>query len=465
MSDRPTSLDGWVAVVLAAGRGTRMRSSLPKVLHPVAGRPMVRLVVDTLREAGFRDTIVVTSAPDDPVAAALDGQARIAVQREPLGTGHAALAARAAAGEAPRVLILNADLPLLTVRTLREMIERHEQSGAVLTFLTAYLDDPTGYGRVIRRNGRVAAILEETETDATTRGEPEVNAGLYAAEAAWLWPVLEALEPGPRGERYLTDVIGQAVDRLERVQTYQVVESSEVQQVNTRVDLARAEALMRERVRRRLMLDGVTLVDPTSTYVDVGVLVEPDTTILPGVHLLGDTVIGTGCRIGPNAVLRDTVVGAGCVIDASTLEGASVAAGVTVGPYCHLRPGAELGEDVHLGNYVEVKASRIGARTQVGHFSYIGDAEIGADVNVGAGTVTVNYDGKDKHRTQVGDGAFIGSDSMLVAPVNVGDRARTAAGSVVTKDVAAGSLVVGVPARPRDGATPSAGPESKEAEA
>jgi len=412
---------------------------------------MVRLVTDTLREAGFRDIVVVTSAIDDAVASAIDGQARIAVQSEPLGTGHAALAARGAVGEASRVLILNADLPLLTVRTLREMTERHEQSGAVLTFLTAYLDDPTGYGRVIRRNGRVAAIVEETETDAATRGEPEVNAGLYAFEAAWLWPVLDALEPGPRGERYLTDVIGQAVDRLERVQTYQVVESSEVQQVNTRVDLARAEALMRDRVRRRLMLDGVTLVDPGSTYVDVGVRVAPDTTILPGVHLLGDTVVGEGTRIGPNAVLRDTSVGAGCVIDASTLEGATVAAGVTVGPYCHLRPGAQLDADVHLGNYVEVKASRIGARTQVGHFSYIGDAEIGADVNVGAGTVTVNYDGKDKHRTRVGDGAFIGSDSMLVAPVELGKGARTAAGSVVTKDVAAGELVVGVPARPRDG--------------
>jgi bifunctional UDP-N-acetylglucosamine pyrophosphorylase / glucosamine-1-phosphate N-acetyltransferase len=462
MTDRPTSLDGWVAVVLAAGRGTRMRSSLPKVLHPVAGRPMVRLVTDTLREAGFRDVVVVTSAVDDAVATAVEGQARIAVQSEPLGTGHAALAARVAVGEASRLLILNADLPLLTVRTLREMIERHEQSDAVLTFLTAYLDDPTGYGRVVRRNGRVAGIVEETETDTATRGEPEVNAGLYAAEAAWLWPVLDALEAGPRGERYLTDVIGQAVDRLERVQTYQVVESSEVQQVNTRVDLARAEALMRERVRRSLMLDGVTLVDPGSTYVDVGVRVAPDTTILPGVHLIGKTVIGEGSRIGPNAVLRDTVVGAGCTIDASTIEGSTVAAGVTIGPYCHLRPGADIGVDVHLGNYVEVKGSRIGPRTQVGHFSYIGDAEIGADVNVGAGTVTVNYDGKEKHRTRVGDGAFIGSDSMLIAPVEIGDGARTAAGSVVTKNVAAGATVVGVPARPRDTA-PSSRTGSEEA--
>jgi bifunctional UDP-N-acetylglucosamine pyrophosphorylase/glucosamine-1-phosphate N-acetyltransferase len=356
MTDRLTSLDGWVAIVLAAGRGTRMRSSLPKVLHTVAGRPMVRLVCDSLREAGFQDIVVVTSAADDAVAKTVGDVARIAVQDEPLGTGHAALAARGAVGEASRVMILNADLPLLTVRTLREMTERHEQSNSVLTFLTAYLDDPTGYGRVIRRNGRIAGIVEETETDAATRGEPEVNAGLYAADAAWIWPVLDGLAPGPRGERYLTDVIGQAVERLERVQTYQVVESSEVQQVNTRVDLARAEALMRERVRRRLMLDGVTLVDPASTYVDVGVRVAPDTTILPGVHPLGATVIGEGCRVGPNAVLRDTEVGPRCVIESSTLEGAKVAADVTVGPYCHLRPGAELAAEVHLGNYVEVKA-------------------------------------------------------------------------------------------------------------
>ena len=443
-------MHGWVAVILAAGRGTRMRSALPKVLHPVAGRPMVQLVCETAREAGFREIVVVVPEADGEVARRVAPYARVAAQGEPLGTGHAALAARAQIGEAPKVMILNADLPLLTARTLREMAGRHDASAHVLTFLTAYLDDPTGYGRVMRRNGRVHGIIEESETDAATRGEPEVNAGLYAAEASWLWPVLEGIAPGPRGERYLTDAIGIAVARGEGVQAYQVSEAAEVQQVNTRVELARAEQLLRDRIRRRLMLDGVTLVDPSHTYVDAGVVVGPDTTLLPGVHLLGDTRVGSGCRIGPNAVLRDMRVGDGCEIGGSTLEGSTLGEGVTVGPYCHVRPGSTIEHDAHLGNYAEVKASRIGARTQMGHFSYVGDADVGADVNIGAGAVTCNFDGERKHHTRIGDGAFIGSDSMLIAPVEVGARARTAAGAVVTRDVPAGALVVGQPARVRE---------------
>lgn len=440
--------DGWAAVVLAAGSGTRMRSALPKVLHPVAGVPMVRLVTDTLRVAGFSHIVVVAGSARDQIAEAVGPDVRIAVQDQPLGTGHAALAARDAVGECSHVLILNADLPLLSVRTLREMGERHATSGCVLSFLTAYLDDPTGYGRVIRRNGRVDGIGEERDADAATRGEPEVNGGLYAAEATWLWPALAALTPGPSGERYLTDLIRAAV-RDGGVHPYQVQEAIEVQQVNTRVELAKAERAMRDRIRRALMESGVTLLDPSATYVDAGVRIAPDTTILPGCHLLGDTRIGGGCRIGPNAVLRDMTVGDGCEIGGSTLEGSTLADGVTVGPYCHVRPGSTLERDVHLGNYAEVKASRIGARTAVGHFAYIGDADVGADVNVGAGTITANYDGVSKHMTRVGDGVFIGSDSVLVAPVEIGAGARTAAGAVVTRDVPAGALVMGAPARER----------------
>ena len=460
-------LGGWVAVVLAAGRGTRMRSRLPKVLHPVAGRPMVRLVCETLQSAGCERIVVVTSGEDDEVARAVRSGVPgvvVAAQGEPLGTGHAALAARAAAGGMGRVLVVNGDLPLLTERTVRDLVARHEgashdgtpsgSAGAVLTFVTAFLEDPTGYGRVLRRNGRVRGIVEETETDATTRGEPEVNVGLYAADADWLWPALEAITPGPRGERYLTDIIARAVEHPSGVQAYQIVESAEAQQVNTRIELARAEALLRERIRRRLMLAGVTLADPATTYIDVGVSIGEDTTVLPGVHLLGDTSIGSGCRIGPAAVLRDMRVGDRCEVGSSTLEGSVLADDVTVGPYCHVRPGSSIEEAVHLGNYAEVKASRVGARTQVGHFSYLGDADVGSDVNIGAGAITCNFDGVDKHRTWIGDGAFIGSDSMLIAPVTVGAGARTAAGAVVTHDVPPGVLVVGAPARispPREG--------------
>ena len=408
---------------------------------------MVRLVCDAVREAGFRELVLVAADEDGAVTRAAPPDVLVATQPEPLGTGDAALASRPQVGEAPQVMIVNADLPLITARTLREVAERHDTSGLPLTILTAHLDDPTGYGRVLRRDGRVRGIVEESETDANTRGEREVNAGLYAADAAWLWPLLERIQPGPRGERYLTHVIGLAVEREDGVQTYQVTDAAEVQQVNTRLDLAHAEQIMRERVLRRLMLEGVTLVDPATTYVDVGIDVGPDTTLLPGVHLLGGTSVGSGCSIGPSAVLRDTKVAEDCEIGASTLEGATLAAGVTVGPYCHLRPGSTIEEDVHLGNYVEVKASRIGARTSVGHFSYVGDADIGSDVNVGAGAVTCNYDGQDKHRTRIGNRAFIGSDSMLVAPIEIGEGAHTAAGAVVTRDVPPGARVVGAPAR------------------
>lgn len=449
----PPPLDGWLAIVLAAGRGTRMRSKLPKVLHPVAGRPMMLHVCDTVRSAGIERIVVVTADADGEVAEVVRSQvpgAVVAPQGEPLGTGHAALAARAAAGEASHLLILNADLPLITERTVRELAQRHLSEGAALTFLTAYLEDPTGYGRVRRQNGRIHGIVEESDADAVTRGQPEVNAGLYAAEAEWLWPVLAALEPSPRGEVYLTDAIARAVAHPRGAEAYQVVESSEVQQVNTRVELARAEQIMRERIRRRVMLEGVTLVDPATTYIDAGVSIGEDTTLLPGVHLLGGTRVGRGCRIGPSAVVRDSVIGDGCEIGMSTLEGSELGEGVSVGPYSHLRPGARIEAGVRLGNYVEVKASRVGARTRVGHFSYIGDADVGTDANIGAGTVTANYDGTAKHQTTIGDRAFIGSNSVLRAPVSVGDDARTGAGAVVTHDVPAGSLVVGAPARIRE---------------
>ena len=439
----------WVAIVLCAGRGARMRSQLPKVLHTVAGRPMVHLVLDSLEAAGFANAVVVTAAADDAVAESVRERAAVAVQGEPLGTGHAVLAARDAAGGASRVLVLYGDLPLLTPRTLTELSSRHDDSGAVLTFLSAYLDDPTGYGRILREDGQVGGIVEESETDERTRRIHEVNAGLYATEARWLWPTLEGIKPGPRGEIYLTDIIGAAVASTERLQAYQITESSEVQQVNTRTELALAERAMRERIRARLMADGVTLTDPDTTYVDALVRVGPDTTLLPGVHLLGDTEVGAGCRIGPNAILRDTVTGDGCTVGGSTIEGARLADRVSVGPYCHVRPGTELQHDVHLGNYAEIKASRVGARTRIGHFSYVGDADVGADVNIGAGTVTANYDGNSKHRTRIGDGAFIGSDSMLIAPVTIGAGARTAAGSIVTKDVPPNASAVGAPARIR----------------
>ena len=443
-------------MILAAGRGTRMRSQLPKVLHAVAGRPMLALVCDAVRAAGVRELVVVAPDEEGEVGRhALAAGARVAVQEQPRGTADGALCARGQVGEASRVLIVDATLPLIRARTLRELADRHESADQPLTFLSAYVDDARGRGHVQRINGRVQGVIDQRDGDAAGGGEREVNVGVYAADAIWLWPALDRIEPAD-GRREMTAAIAAAAASAAGVQAHQVTESSEVQQVNDRVELARVEQSLRERERQRLMLGGVTLIDPQTTYLDIGVEVGADSTLLPGVQLLGETRVGAGCRIGPNALLRDMRVGESCEVGQSTLEGSTLADRVTVGPFCHVRSGSTIETGAHLGHSVEVKASRIGARARLGHFCYIGDADLGADVNVGAGAVTCNYDGEHKHETRIGDGAFIGSGSMLVAPVQIGERARTAAGAVVTRDVPAGALVMGAPARVRDAGAASA---------
>ena len=312
---------------------------------------------------------------------------------------------------------------------------------------------------MLREDGSVRAIVEEGDADSATRGLREVNAGLYCARADWLWPALSALEPGPRGEVYLTDLVGRAAAEGAGVETASLADASEAQQVNTRVELARAEQALRGRVRRALMESGVTLVDPASTYVDVGVEVAADTRLLPGVHLAGATRVGAGSEIGPNAVLRDVVVGEGCRVEGATLRSSTLGDGVEVGPYCVVRPGCVLDDGVHLGSYAELKNAQLGAGTRIGHFSYVGDSVVGARVNIGAGVVTANYDGERKHVTRIGDGAFIGSDTTLVAPVTVGAGAYTGAGAVVVRDVAPGERVAGVPARALGRRGAGGGPE------
>ncbi len=443
-------LRGWTAVVLAAGRGVRMRSRRPKALHEVAGRPMLLLLLDALAGAGCDRTVVVVADADDEVArAAREAGALVAVQREPRGTADAALSAAEAVGEASRVLIAHGDLPLLTSGSLAALANAHLDAQATLSLLTVEVEDPSGYGRIVRSGGSVAAIVEERETDEATRAIREINVGVYTAEAAWLWPALASLAPSPGGEVYLPDAVRAAIAAGRAVLACPLGDASEAQQVNTRSQLAAAEAALRARVREALLAGGVTIIDPSATWVDAGVEVGEDTTLLPGVHLLGATAVGRDCRIGPNAVLHDTRIGERCSIGGSTLEGATLADDVHVGPYCHIRPGSTIEAGARLGNYAEVKASRIGAGSRVGHFSYVGDADVGAAVNIGAGTVTANYDGAGKHRIVIGDGAFIGSDSMLVAPLRIGAGARTGVGSVVTRDVPPGASAIGAPARIR----------------
>lgn len=439
----------WVTVILAAGLGKRMKSKLPKALHPLAGKPMVRYVLEAARAAAGDESrcVVVVGHGADQVKAALGDGVDYAHQAEQLGTGHAVAQAQTLASAAENVLVLNGDIPLITPSTISNLMQRHVEEQADLTFLTAQPLDPRGLGRVIREEGRVTRIVEEVESQSLAASDVEVNAGVYCFRGDWLWPQLGRLPKSSVGEYFLTDLISMAIAERSKVATVQTDDPQEATGINDRSQLARAEAVVRERVRQRHMLAGVTIVDPATAYIDDGVTIETDVIIHPNTILAGGTRIGPDCSVGPNSRLVDAVLGARCRVTESVVEGATLEDDVDVGPFSHLRPGSYICRGAHIGNYVEVKNSRVGANTKIGHFSYIGDAEIGADVNIGAGTITCNYDGRAKSRTVIGDGAFIGSDTMLVAPVEVGANARTGAGSVVNRNVPAGELVVGAPAR------------------
>jgi len=457
----------WTAVILAAGQGTRMRSRLPKVAHPIAGLPLLAHVVRAAREAGVDDVVVVVGAGEEAEAvrtAAGEG-VRFAVQPRPLGTGDAVACAREAASGASHVLIMNGDVPLVLPATLRRLmaavaatpapVAAGARGGAAeapdLALLTAEVPVES-YGYLLLDGDRISEIVETKALDGVDRNEPRyINSGQYAARAAWLWPRLDGIEPAENGERYLTQLAAIAHAEGNPAVAVTATEPDEVRGINDRIQLAEAEAVMRERIRRAHMLAGVTVVDPPSTFIDAGVRIGEDTTIEPGTHLRGRTSIGAGCTIGPGSLVRDSSIGDGCEIRFSTVEESTVEGDVDVGPYSHLRPGSYICSGVHIGNFAEVKGSRLGRNTKMGHFSYMGDAEVGEDVNIGAGTITANYDGTSKHRTVIGDGAFIGSDSMLVAPVRIGRGASTGAGSVVTRDVPDGATAVGAPARIRRG--------------
>jgi bifunctional UDP-N-acetylglucosamine pyrophosphorylase/glucosamine-1-phosphate N-acetyltransferase len=316
--------------------------------------------------------------------------------------------------------------------------------------LTLEADKPRGFGRIVRGDdGAVRAIVEEAVATEEQRRIREVNLGVYCFDAAWLWAHLDRIPLSPKGEYYLTDLVGLAVGEVASVKTLGLDDPDEALGINTRVHLAEAEAALRRRINEKWMLAGVTLIDPATTYIDAAATLGPDTVILPNTHIWGATTIGRDCRIGPNSVLRDVTVGDRCHIDSSVVEGATLENEVGIGPYAHLRKGAYLESGVHMGNFGEVKNSRLRRGAKMGHFSYIGDADIGEDTNIGAGTITCNYDGVRKNKTTVGAGVFIGSDTLLVAPVTVGRGARTGAGAVVTKDVPDDSLAVGMPARIR----------------
>ena len=444
-------------VVMAAGEGQRMRSRIPKPLHRVCGKEMVRFPVALLKEAGADRVVVVVSRENEVAIKAVLGDAvEYALQPQRDGTGGAlACCAPLLQGQTERVLVIGADTPLVNAESVARLLDKHTAHAAQMTLLSAAVEGKSDLGRVIVENGRVIRIVEAADIakelgkapfNKLSADGPEVNAGVYCFESQWLWKAIENVPPSESGERYLTALAGLAAGNGVEALAVAATDPREALGVNDRIQLSAVEEVMRQRIRERWMLAGVTMTDPASVYIDAGVTIGMDTVILPNTMLLGQTSIGENCEVGPNSVIRDTVVGSECRVTSSALEEAVMEDHTDIGPFSHLRPGAYLESGVHIGNYVEVKESRFKAGAVMGHFGYAGDATIGARVNVGAGMITCNYDGKDKHRTVVDDDAFIGCDTMLVAPVTVGEGSITGAGAVVTKDIPPARLAVGVPA-------------------
>lgn len=462
-------------VILAAGKGTRMRSRFPKVAHRVGGRPMLEHVLRSASAAvedtpeatptGAGDTedhsprfVVVVGHERDMVRSLVpwsppSGPPAYVIQEPQLGTGDAVRAALGVGADgsgamsASVLLVLYGDTPLVRPETLRALLAEHERTRATVSFLTGLTSEANDYGRVLRdAAGRVRGIVEVKHASPEELAIREINSGIYCFDTEWLRSRLDQLAPHENGEYYLTDLIAVAVNEGRTLSTATAL-LDETMGVNDRVALAEAEAILRRRTLRELMQSGVTVLDPTSTYVDAGVRVGQDTVLLPGTMLHGETVIGESCEIGPDSVIRDCTIGDECAVLASWIEGAVMESGSRIGPMGRLRAGARLESGAHLGSFGEVKNATIGRDVQMHHFSYVGDAHVGAGTNIGAGAITMNYDGKRKHHTEIGKGAFIGSDTLLRAPVTVGDGAATGAGAVVTRDVPAGQLAVGMPAR------------------
>ena len=430
-------------VILAAGKGKRMKSRLPKVLHRVCGRPMIWHVLSAVRALRPDRILVVVGHGGDEVRRAVGEDVEVVFQEEQLGTAHALLQAEGPLRGFPgEILVLCGDTPLIRSTTLADLVARHRSRGAAATLATARLEDPTGYGRVLRGPaGEVRGIREEKDATGSERGIREVNAGIYCFGTGELFELLAGLTPdNQQGEFYLTDVVGRMVERGLVVADYALEDPEEILGVNDRRQLALVEGIMRRRILERLMLEGVTVVDPGATYVDAGVRVGHDTVLYPFTFLEGETEIGAECHIGPGVRLVDSRVGDRVTVQYSVVLESVIEEASQVGPFAHLRPGTHVGRRVRVGNFVEVKKSRLGEGSKVPHLSYIGDATVGGGVNVGAGTITCNFDGRHKWPTVIGEGAFIGSNVSLVAPVEVGPGATVAAGSTITRDVPAGAL-------------------------
>ena len=434
-----------VTIILAAGKGTRMKSAHPKVLHQVCGKAMVRHVLDAAEAAGSKRNIIVVGFGADEVRAELGNAAEVVVQAEQLGTGHAVLQAEPLLQDAHgTVMVLCGDTPLLTGTLVKRLYEEHEKAGAKATVLTAVMPDATGYGRVIRTAaGNVEKIVEHKDASEEERAVQEVNSGIYCFEKNALFSALKNVGcDNAQGEYYLPDVLSILRERGEKIWAVAADDYEETLGVNSRMHLAQAEKILRRRKNLELMESGVTLMDPESTFVDADVVVGRDTVIYPFTWLEGKTAVGEACPLGPSSRFTDTKIGNGVTAHFVYAHECEIESGTTMGPFVHIRPDSHISKDVKIGNFVEVKNSNIGEGSKLPHLQYIGDCDMGAGVNMGCGTITVNYDGKQKFRTKIGNNAFVGCNSNLVAPVAVGDGAYVAAGSTITKDVPADELAV-----------------------
>lgn len=434
------------AIVLAAGKGTRMKSKLYKVLHKVCDRTMVELVLDSIENLNMQEVITVVGHGAEQVKNVLNNRSKFVLQAEQLGTAHAVKMAREElAGKKGTTIVMYGDTPLITSETVDAMLSHHENSNAQATVLTAYAEDPYAYGRIIRdENGNLVKIVEEKDATLEEKKIKEINSGIYCFDNELLFEILEEIKnDNNQGEYYLPDAIYLIREKGLKIETYLCENFDETFGVNDRVALSYAENIMRNRINNYHMLNGVTLVDPKSTYIAPNVKIGIDTTIYPNVTIKSNTVIGEDCQIKPNSYLENSVIGNGVKILQSTVIDSKVGDGTSIGPYSHLRNNSVVGKDVRIGNFVELKNAKYGNKSKTAHLSYMGDVEIGDDTNIGCGTITVNYDGKNKHKTKIGSHTFIGCNTNLIAPLEIGNNVTVAAGTTVTENIADYSLTIG----------------------
>ena len=433
------------AVILAAGKGTRMQSKLYKVLHKVCDRTMVELVLDSLSDLEMQEVITVVGHGAERVKEVLGDRTKFVLQAEQLGTAHAVKVAKDELKDKEgTTIVMYGDTPLIRSETINNMLDHHEKMNAKATVLTAIADDPFAYGRIIRDvNGKLVKIVEEKDATEQERKIKEINSGIYCFDNKLLFEMLEKVKnDNNQGEYYLPDVLGLIREQKEIIETYLCGDFDETFGVNDRVALAYAENVMRNRINTKHMLAGVTLVDPTNTYIAPNAVIGRDTTIYPNVTIKSNTIIGEDCQIKPNSYLENVQIGNGVKVISSTISDSKIGDYTSVGPYSHIRNNCELGKNVRVGNFVELKNTIYGDGSKTAHLSYLGDTEVGSNTNIGCGTITVNYDGKNKYKTKIGSDAFIGCNSNLIAPLEIGDGAVVAAGTTVTENAPDDALVI-----------------------